>query len=118
MRSSRSIVSREQGDNTPIMGKVQLKIPPWIASLLKAQGSDWLILEPEIGEGATLGGLLTELTSSDTDFRKVVFNPEAGTVSDQLVVILNDSLLPESDVTETRLNDGDSIILLPVYAGG
>ena len=33
------------------MGKVQLKIPPWIASMLKAEDSDWLILEQEIGEG-------------------------------------------------------------------
>lgn len=118
MISNRSIVSGKQGDNTPTVSKVQLRIPPWIASLLKGQDSDWLVLEPEIGEGATLGNLLTELTTSDAGFRKVVFNPEAGAVSDQLVVILNDSLLPESEVTATRLNDGDSIMLLPVYAGG
>jgi len=100
------------------MGKVQLKIPPWIASMLQAQGSDWLILEQEIGERATVGGLLTDLTYSYTDFRKVVFNPDVGTVSDQLIVFLNDSLLQGPDVTEAELSDGDSVTLLPVYTGG
>ena len=33
-------------------------------------------------------------------------------------VILNDSLLPFSDVTETKLNDGDRIFLIPLYSGG
>jgi len=100
------------------VGKVQLKIPPWIASMLNAQGSDWLILEKEIGEETTIGGLLADLTSSYTDFRKVVFNPYVGTVSDQLIVILNNSLLQGPDVTEAKLNDGDSVMLLPVYTGG
>lgn len=100
------------------MGKVQLKLPPWIAILLKAQGSDWLILEREIGEGTTIGDLLAELTFSYTGFRKMVFNPDVGKVSDQLIVILNESLLQGPDVTEVKLNDGDSIMLLPVYTGG
>ncbi len=100
------------------MGKVQLKIPPWIASLLNKQSSDWFILEQEIGEGATIGGLLAALTFSNADFRKVVFNPDIGKVSDQLMVLLNDNLLQDSDVEEVGLSDGDSVTLLPVYAGG
>ena len=100
------------------MGKVQLKIPPWIASMLKAEDSDWLILEQEIGEGATISGLLTELTSRYAGFRKVVFNPDIGKVSDQFVVILNDSHLPGAEVAEARLNDGDSVMLIPIYDGG
>ncbi len=100
------------------MGKVQLKIPPWVASMLGEQGPGWFTLEREIGEGATIGDLLVELASSYTDFRKVVFNPDIGKVSDQVVVILNDSLLQLPDVTEAKLNDGDSISLLPVYSGG
>ncbi len=100
------------------MGKVQLKIPPWMASLLKAQGSDWLILEQEIAEGATIGDLLAELTSSYDGFRKVVFNLDAGEVSDRLNIILNDRLLQFPDVTEVKLNDGDGVILPPVISGG
>ena len=100
------------------MGKVRLKIPPWVASMLNEQGSGWLIIEREIGEGATIGDLLAELASSYTDFRKVVFNPDIGKVSDQVIVILNDSLLQLPDVAEAKLNDGDSVSLLPVFSGG
>ena len=97
---------------------VQLKIPSWGASMLNAQGSDWFILETEIGEGTTIGSLLTDLAFSYPDFRKMVFNPDVGKVSDQVNVVLNDSLLQLPDVTEVKLNDRDSISLLPVFSGG
>ena len=100
------------------MGKVQLKILPWVANMLNTPGSSWLILEKEIGAGATIGDLLADLASSYTDFRKVVFNPDTGKVNDQVMVILNGGLLQFPDVTEAKLADGDSIVLLPVYSGG
>ena len=102
----------------PAVGKVLLKIPPWVGIMLNEQGSGWFTLEKEIEEGATIGDLLADIAFSYTDFRKAVFNPDAGKVSDQVNVILNDSLLQLPGVTETKLNDGDSIIILPVYAGG
>ncbi|MFC2025122.1 MoaD/ThiS family protein [Chloroflexota bacterium] len=100
------------------MGKVQLKIPSWVAIMLNEQGSDWFILEKEIGEGATIGDLLADLASDYTDFRKVLFNPDIGKVSDQVNVILNNNLLQSTDMTEAKLNDGDTVTLLPVYTGG
>ncbi len=100
------------------MGRVQLKITPSLASIFNASDSDWLVLEPEIGEGATIGDLFANLASTYTDFRKVVFDTDKGKVSDQVIVVLNDSLVQFSNVTEARLNDGDSVILLPVYTGG
>ncbi len=100
------------------MGKVQLKITPSLASTLNAQGSDWFTLEKEIEEGTTIGDLLVDLAFSYTGFRKVVFNPDAGQVGDQVIVFLNDSHLQDSDVAKAKLNDGDTITLLHVYAGG
>jgi len=100
------------------VGKVRLKFPASFASRLNAQGSDLVILEKEIGEEATIGDILTDLAFSYTDFRKVVFNPDTGKVSDQVNVVLNNNLLQFPEVTEAKLNDGDSIIILPVYSGG
>ena len=100
------------------MAKVQLKFPPSFAGMLNAQGSDLFILEREIGEEATIGDLLADLAFSYTDFGKVVFNPDIRKVNDQVMVILNNRLLQFSDVMEAKLNDGDSIIILPVYSGG
>lgn len=100
------------------MAKVQLKMPPWIASMLKAEGSGWFILEKEIGAETTIGALLAELTSSYDGFRQVVFNPDVGQVSEQVLVFLNDKLLPDLEVTQAKLSDGDSIMLLQVFSGG
>lgn len=91
---------------------------PWIASMLNKQSSGWFTLEKEIEEGTTIGDLLVELASNHAGFRKVVFNPDAGEVSDQVVVFLNDSHLQDSDIAKARLNDGDTITLLHVYTGG
>ena len=100
------------------MGKVQLKIPPWVASVLNGQASDWFTLEQEIGDTETVSDLLTELALNDDDFRKTVFNPDVGKISEQINVFLNDSLLQFPDVNEKKLSDGDSIMLLPVFSGG
>ena len=86
--------------------------------MLNAQGSDLVVIEKKIGEESTIGDLLADLASSYTDFGKVVFNPDTGKVSDQVNVVLNNSLLQSPEVTEAKLSDGDSIIILPVYAGG
>jgi hypothetical protein len=61
---------------------------------------------------------LADLTSSYTDLRKVVFNLDAGTVSDHLIVIPNNELLPGQAVTEAKLNDGDNVMLFPVNTKG
>ena len=100
------------------MNKIRLKIPPFLASMLNAPGTDWLIIDKELEEGATIDDLLADLASNYPGFPKVIFNPDAGEVSDQVLVILNDSLLPGPDVAKTRLNDGDCITLLQVYSGG
>ncbi len=100
------------------MGKVSLKISPSLAGILNAQGSDWLTVEEEMREGATIGDLLTVLALSYTAFRKVIFNPDIKKISNQVLVVLNDSLVPSVDVIETKLNDGDMVTLLPDYYGG
>jgi molybdopterin converting factor small subunit len=100
------------------MGKVQLKMAPPFASMLGVKNYDWLTVEKNIGEGTTVRDLLAELASSHAEFRKTAFNPETGKISNQVMLILNDSFMHFTDVTEARLNDGDSIVMIPVYDGG
>ena len=100
------------------MGRVRLQITPSLAGIVNAQTSDWIVLEKEIGEGATLRDLLADLALGYTDFRKVVYNPETGEFGKQIMFVLNDGLVQPSDVSKVKLSDGDTIILLPVYSGG
>jgi molybdopterin converting factor small subunit len=100
------------------MGKIRLKIPPFLAVMMKSPDSDWLIIEYEIGEESTIGDVLTKLASSYPNFREVIFNPDLGHVCSQVNVVINDSLLLYQESTRTRLKDGDVIMLLPIHSGG
>ena len=100
------------------MARVQLRITPSLSSIVKAQGSDWFVLDRELATGATIGDFLADLALRYSDFRQVVFNPDTGEVGDQVMVVLNDSLLQNPDITETSLNEGDCITLIPMYTGG
>ena len=97
---------------------VQLKIPHWAARMWGSNAPGWLVLDKELGDGATLGDLLADLVTNYPYLRNIVFNQETGAVSDQIMVILNDTLIQDADVIRHELSEGDSVTLLPLYAGG
>ena len=100
------------------MEKVQLKIPPFFAYIMDPNASDWFVLEKEIGQETTIRDFLTDLSLNNSEFRDLVFNPDDGTVGDQIDIVINQKLLDVTREMDTKLNDGDVVILLPVYAGG
>lgn len=100
------------------MGKVQLKITPSFASILGIRSYDWFVVEKEIDQKATIRGLLADLAYSHTGFRRMVFDPDTGKLSNQILITINGNLLQVPDVTEVKLNDGDNIIITPAYDGG
>ena len=100
------------------MGKVRLEISPSFASMLNVSDNKWIVLEKETEKWATIGDLLSDLAPDNTNFRKVVFDPQIGKLSDEVMVVLNDNLLQLSDITEVKLKDGDKVYLLPMIAQG
>ncbi len=100
------------------MGRVRLKLPSWVAAMLDAKAPGWLTLEKEIEEDATISDLLTSLVATCPGFRQAVFNPDTGHLNDQINVVLNDKLLTFQEMTQTKLRDGDTIVLVPIYYGG
>jgi sulfur carrier protein ThiS len=100
------------------MGKVRIEISPSFAGVLNLHGSDWINIEKESRQWATIGDLLSDLAFGNNDFRKVVFDPITGKLSDEVMVALNGNLLQLSDVTEVKLKDGDNVVLLPMITQG
>ena len=100
------------------MAKVQVRISPSLAGSLNASGTEWLTLEREIGGRATLGDILAGIAFDDAQFRKVVFEPDTGRLNDLVVVVHNDTVLHNVRITESELQDGDIVILLPAFMGG
>jgi molybdopterin converting factor small subunit len=100
------------------MYKVELKLPSWVATSLDPKADGWLTVDKEVAPGTTVGRLLEEIAASSKDFRETVYNPAVGLVSEQINVLLNNTLLSYQEITQTKLNNGDSLLLLPVYFGG
>ena len=100
------------------MGKIELIIPSWVASVWNLKNSNGFTLEKDVTETATVGELLTGLVSQHPEFRKLVFDPVNGKVNDAVIIFLNDALLHHPDTTRTKLSGGDTVLILPVYGGG
>lgn len=100
------------------MAKIQLKMSPSLTSVLTKQRSNWLMIEKEIEEGATIRDVLVDVAPRYENFHDMVFNPNTGEFSSQVMIVLNDSLLRVSDVAEARLYNGDTIVLTFAFSGG
>jgi molybdopterin converting factor small subunit len=100
------------------MPKINLELPSWITAKLNGNTSGRGIIEREILEGATVNDFLTDLATTYPGFRKAVYNPDTGSVTEQLSLVLNGRLLTFREILETTLSQGDTIVLIPIYSGG
>jgi molybdopterin converting factor small subunit len=100
------------------MGKIQLKIPSFFAYLMHPGTSDCFVLERDLKKETTIRDLLTNIAFINAEFRKAVFNPDEGTVSDRIDIVLNQKLLNLPSEMDIKLNAGDVVTLLPTYSGG
>ena len=85
---------------------------PWRAT------AGHLILEEEVPDGATVRGLLGQLAATYEDFDQFVFDPLTQTLSGKVRIIYNDLLLELQNGLDTKIQEGDTMILLPAFAGG
>jgi hypothetical protein len=100
------------------MAKVQLKVPSWIASKLGFDCTGWFTLEQEVKEGTSVADFLTIVATAYPGFREAVYNPGAGSVTEQISLVLNERLLTVRDLSQVKLTDGDTITVFPMYFGG
>ena len=100
------------------MAKINLELPSWIATKLNGKPSGRCVIEREIIVGATVNDFLMDMVATYLGFREAVYNPDTGSVTEQLSLVLNDCLLTTREILETKLKQGDTIVLIPIYSGG
>jgi len=100
------------------MPKVTLKLPSWIAAKLDMNSSGWLTLEKEVAESTTINDFLLGMVAAYPGFREAVYNPDTGLPIEQLNFVLNNRLLTYREMSEIKLSNGDTVILIPLYTGG
>ena len=100
------------------MGKVILKISPSLTGVSGSNMFGWFAFEKELEIGDTIGHLLEAAVSDHPGFRRVIFDPATSKFDSEILVVLNDTLLRLPDGIQVKLEEGDTIILLPMDIGG
>ena len=100
------------------MGRVSLEILPWISDTFDGQKPGHLVLDEQVGEGATIGNLMRKLAEEHQAFGAVIFDTRTAQLSGQVVITLNDRFVETLAGLDTKIQDGDTIRLFPIIAGG
>ena len=99
------------------MIKIKLRLSSWVAAKLGEEHSGWLTLEKEITEGSSISDLLAGIATTYPGLRESVFNPDTGRVDERINVALNDQVLNSRDMSQVKLNDGDTIMVVHSHWG-
>jgi len=94
--------------------KVKVQYLGFIKNLIKRSEDEF-----ELEEGASLSELLNRIAGiHGRSFQKEVFEPGLKDVKMGFVVTLNGVLTGQLQGVDTRLNNGDNIILMSLMSGG
>jgi len=94
--------------------KVNVHYLGFIKNLLKKGGE-----EISLKEGSSLSVLLNKLVGIYGEpFKKEVFEPGLNDVKTGFVVTVNGVLMGQLNGVETRLTEGDNVILMTLMSGG
>tara|TARA_Y100000031_G_C8019110_1_gene291665 strand:- start:256 stop:642 length:387 start_codon:yes stop_codon:yes gene_type:complete len=86
--------------------------------LLGGRQGERRTLSVDIDDSATLAKLLERLADEYSRFEEVMYKPGTRVPSEYLAIVVNDRLPELLDGYETRLNDGDTILIVQAYQGG
>ena len=98
--------------------KVTVEALPWLGEMFGGKKTTRHVFDVEVEEGATLAAFLRMLAQQHPRFRRVMYDPQTGSPSEQVAVVLNNRLPELLHGYETVLSSGDRIILVQAYAGG
>jgi len=94
--------------------KVKVHYLGYIRNMLRRKEEEF-----ELEEGTSLSELLSRLAGIyGKPFEKEVFEPGLKDVKMGFVVTVNGILIGQLDGVETKLNEGDNIILMSLMSGG
>ena len=74
-----------------------------------------LVLEMEMKGGLTVKDLLNNVAPKHRKFVEAAFDFEKQKLTGEMAIVLNGHLL---NALETKITDGDVVVLIPILAGG
>jgi hypothetical protein len=97
---------------------VQIKIFSWFSGVLIPGHESALLLDEELTPGSSLRTCFRKLNARFTRFQDIIYNVREDSLQIQVVLTYNGKLLTGTNCMDLELRNGDSICLIPAYAGG
>lgn len=95
--------------------KVKVEYVGHIKNIIGSTGEE----EIEIADGSSVADLLLTLSEKyGENFKKAIYERMGTDVKSNYIVTVNGYLLNQLKGIETKLNDGDRVVLLPIVSGG
>jgi molybdopterin converting factor small subunit len=98
--------------------RVKVKVYSWFSSALVPGHDSALLLEEELPPGSSLRACFSQLGARFANFGEVIYDPAEDKMHVQVVLTHNGKLLTGADPLDLVLQEGDSISMIPAYAGG
>jgi molybdopterin converting factor small subunit len=96
--------------------QVTVEVVPWLTDHFGHKGHGRLSIQKAVPQGSTILDLLRSLAQEHPAFERVTFN--AREFNQVVSVLVNNTWLQPSHNMEHRLNEGDTITLIPAFTGG
>ncbi|MFH1560590.1 MAG: MoaD/ThiS family protein [Chloroflexota bacterium] len=100
------------------MAKIKLHAISWLSRAFGAEDASHFDTEMEVKVGETVRALFDSLAAQSHDFAEYIFDRDRQDLTGRVVVVFNDRILELVDGLDTKIQDGDTILLVPAYAGG
>lgn len=101
------------------MGAVRIELMSWLADTVNVEaGGQRGVFEEDLGSCRTVKDLLMRLASLNAQFGKSVFDLRGLSLSSGVAIFHNGRQVELENGLQTELKDGDSLVFMPVIAGG
>ena len=97
---------------------VKLEVLSWLTPAFETDQRARLKLEQEVESGATMRDLFKQLADQFPKLQGLIYDPDDGALTGQVSIIFNNRVLELAGGLDAKIQDGDSVVLLPAYAGG
>jgi molybdopterin converting factor small subunit len=98
--------------------QVRVKVLPWFSEILAPGQHTSLLIEEELPSGSLLRSLLAHLAARYVRFDEAIYDPQGDTLRETVVITHNGRLVSPEAALDLRLQDADSVALIPAYSGG
>jgi len=100
------------------MGKVEIKIYSWLSDSFPGRILSHAALNESFREGESLRDLFSRLSSQCPPFGKVIFDCQTHRFYPHVNFIYKGKAADAIHDLDRKLEDGDEILFVPIYAGG